>query len=269
MNYTILDAGLMFFLYGFLGWCLEVVFCGLQEGHFINRGFLNGPICPIYGVGGTIVILCLTPIKKHFFLLFIVSIILTSALEYLTGWVLEKIYHVRWWDYSDKPFNINGYICPLFSLGWGIACTALMYGIHPVLYGLIYKLPWIIKLAAVIILLVLIIIDLTVTVITLKNFSVKIRALEDAAKRMHDLSDNVGEFIYEKAENGVKKGEAFKESKEGRELREKYETLIEDFGAMQKRIINAFPKMNSRKNSSVLAHIKEKHLKFKDKIKNK
>ena len=116
LGYSIYELLWLFFIYAFFGWCIEVVFCGLNEGHFINRGFLNGPVCPIYGVGGVIVVLCLTPIKDNIFLLFVGSALLTSILELITGFALDKIFHARWWDYTDMPFNIGGYICLKFSI---------------------------------------------------------------------------------------------------------------------------------------------------------
>ena len=126
LGYSIYELLWLFFIYAFFGWCIEVVFCGLNEGHFINRGFLNGPVCPIYGVGGVIVVLCLTPIKDNIFLLFVGSALLTSILELITGFALDKIFHARWWDYTDMPFNIGGYICLKFSIYWGFVCIALM-----------------------------------------------------------------------------------------------------------------------------------------------
>ena len=93
LGYSIYELLWLFFIYAFFGWCIEVVFCGLNEGHFINRGFLNGPVCPIYGVGGVIVVLCLTPIKDNIFLLFVGSALLTSILELITGFALDKIFH--------------------------------------------------------------------------------------------------------------------------------------------------------------------------------
>ena len=83
-----------------MGWCLEVIFCGLNNGHFINRGFLNGPVCPIYGVGGVLIVSLLTPISGNVFMLFAGAVIVTSAIEYITGYLLEKLYNARWWDYS-------------------------------------------------------------------------------------------------------------------------------------------------------------------------
>lgn len=221
MMYNLHDICLMFFLYGFLGWVLEVAFYGVTERQFVNRGFLNGPICPVYGVGGTVVVLCLTPLKGSFPLLFIGSVIVTSLIEWLTGYVLEKIYHIRWWDYSDKRFNIGGYICPEFSFYWGIACTALMYFIHPMLYDLvIFKLGSTIKLVVIIPLAAVFIADIITTVNTLKHLNLRIEKIEAAGKRMHEVSDAIGKLVYEKTEAAVQKGEEIAADERVIELRE-------------------------------------------------
>ena len=221
MMYNLQDICLMFFLYGFLGWVLEVAFFGVTERQFVNRGFLNGPICPIYGVGGTVVILCLTPLKGSFPLLFIGSVIVTSLLEWLTGYVLEKIYHIRWWDYSDKKFNLGGYICPQFSFYWGIACTALMYFIHPMLYdSVIFKLSGTIKLAAIIPLAAVFVADIITTVNTLKHLNLRIERIEAAGRRMREISDSIGKLVYEKTEAAVQKSEEIAADERVIELRE-------------------------------------------------
>ena len=106
----------LFFIYAFLGWCLEVAYHALVTGQFINRGFLNGPWCPVYGFGALAVLACLLPLRENQFLLFLGSVAVTSAIEWLTGFALEKLFHQHWWDYSDQPFNLNGYICLRFSL---------------------------------------------------------------------------------------------------------------------------------------------------------
>ena len=101
----------VFLIYAFLGWCSEVVFAALNTGKFVNRGFCNGPICPIYGFGMLFVSLCLMPFRDNLPLLFILSLLLTSFIEFITGFVLEKFFNQKWWDYSKLPFNINGYVC--------------------------------------------------------------------------------------------------------------------------------------------------------------
>ena len=121
----------LFFIYAFLGWCLEVAYHALVTGQFINRGFLNGPWCPVYGFGASAVLACLLPLRENQFLLFLGSVAVTSAIEWLTGFALEKLFHQHWWDYSDQPFNLNGYICLRFSLAWGVACLVVVDAVHP------------------------------------------------------------------------------------------------------------------------------------------
>ena len=109
-----------FLIYSCIGWCLEVIYAAATTGQLVNRGFLNGPVCPIYGFGMIIVLFALTPLQHSILLLYIGGVILPSALELVGGWALYKLYHTRWWDYSDFPFNIGGYICLEFCLLWGV-----------------------------------------------------------------------------------------------------------------------------------------------------
>ena len=106
----------MFFVYAFMGWCAEVAFAGLRHGRFVNRGFLNGPICPIYGFGLVGVIYLLIDLKDNLFILFLGSVIVTTVIEYITGWVLEKLFHAKWWDYTNNRFNIHGYVLSLIHI---------------------------------------------------------------------------------------------------------------------------------------------------------
>ena len=117
---------LYFFTYGFLGWCTEVAYATTKQGKFVNRGFLNGPICPIYGVGVSVVIYFLTPLSGNLIFLYVTSTILVTVLEGLTGYFMDKIFHHKWWDYSNQPLNIGGYVCLIFSLVWGVACVAIV-----------------------------------------------------------------------------------------------------------------------------------------------
>ena len=103
-----------FFIYSFLGWCAEVVFSAVSNGGFTNRGFLNGPVCPIYGFGLVVVLFRAGTLKGSFIVLYAGSVLLTTALELVTGWLMEKLFHHRWWDYSQRPLNIGG-LCPARS----------------------------------------------------------------------------------------------------------------------------------------------------------
>ena len=125
---------LYFFTYGFLGWCTEVAYATTKQHKFVNRGFLNGPICPIYGIGVGVVVQFLTPVRENLILLYITSTILVTLIEWVTGFLMDKIFHHKWWDYSGQPLNIGGYVCLLFSLVWGAACVLIVKIIHPLMH---------------------------------------------------------------------------------------------------------------------------------------
>ena len=97
-----------FLIYSCLGWCLEVIYAAVSTGQLVNRGFLNGPVCPIYGFGMIIVLFTLSPLADNLLLLYLGGVILPSVLELVGGWALYKLYHTRWWDYSDRKWNLDG-----------------------------------------------------------------------------------------------------------------------------------------------------------------
>lgn len=130
-----------FLIYSCIGWCLEVIYAAATTGQLVNRGFLNGPVCPIYGFGMIIVLFALTPLQHSILLLYIGGVILPSALELVGGWALYKLYHTRWWDYSDFPLNIGGYICLKFCLLWGVGTLVVMRIVHPVVADLVALIP--------------------------------------------------------------------------------------------------------------------------------
>ena len=130
-----------FLIYSCLGWCLEVVYAAATTGQLVNRGFLNGPVCPIYGFGMILVLFFLTPLEGNLLLLYLGGVLLPSTLELVGGWVLYKLYRTRWWDYSDRPFNIGGYICLEFSLLWGVGALLMVKAVHPAIAALVDIVP--------------------------------------------------------------------------------------------------------------------------------
>ena len=123
---------LLLLFYSFLGWCGEMVYCSIGQRKLCEkRGFLNGPLCPIYGHGALLVLAVLGNRWNSPAATFLVGMVLTSAVEYVTSYVMEKLFHMRWWDYSRRRFNLNGRVCLLNSLLFGLACLVLRYGIQP------------------------------------------------------------------------------------------------------------------------------------------
>lgn len=188
-----------FFIYAFFGWCAEVAFAAARSGKFVNRGFLNGPVCPIYGFGLIIIILALTPLSKNLLLLFAGSMLLTSALELATGWALEKIFHTRWWDYSNNKFNVHGYICLGASIVWGLAAVFVMEIIQPLIAALVRSIPRPVGIAGICVFSVLILSDLAATVAAIHKMQKNLRLLTALAGEIHEVSDKIGEGISGKA----------------------------------------------------------------------
>lgn len=129
-HYSLLQWMLFFYIYCFFGWIIESTYVSVCTGNWINRGFMRGPVIPIYGTGAVIVLFAVIPFRTSPILVFIVGTVVASILEFVTGFVMERIYKVRYWDYSDKPFNLCGYICLFNSLCWGVLSILLIYLVH-------------------------------------------------------------------------------------------------------------------------------------------
>lgn len=235
MPVSFYEVAWIFVIYAFLGWCTEVAYAALDTGRFVNRGFLNGPVCPVYGCGVLFVIVVLTPLKDNFFILFFGSFFLTTVIEFITGFLLEKLFHNQWWDYSNEHFNICGYVCLKFSILWGIACTLVMDVIHPTIYKLIKIVP---KLPGTIILVLVCIAfvaDLIITVSTILKFNAHLKMLEEMGDKLKELSNEIGENIYEGVTTVVEKGDDLKETMElkSAEFSENHEELAENWSNLK------------------------------------
>lgn len=231
-----------FFTFAFLGWCAEVAFAAIREGKFVNRGFLNGPVCPIYGLGVALIAWALKPVKDNFILLFLGAVVLTSALEWLTGFVLKKIFHHQWWDYSEMKFNIGGYICLEFSLIWGVAGMAVVKLLIPPVDFLIRILPRGVGIVFLIVFGTIMLADIVVTVVTIVGLNQKLKKLSLLAEKLRADSDRIGRRVFE----------------ESIELKEKYDALAEQNNILRSRLIKAFPNMRSEKYNEQLEKIKSK-----------
>ena len=219
---------LYFFVYGFLGWCTEVAFAAWKEHRFVNRGFLNGPICPVYGIGVTLVVHFLSPYRSNLIILYITSTILVTALEWLTGFILERVFHNKWWDYSNMPLNLNGYVCLLFSLIWGVACVLIVDFIHPVIHKLLLYIPVIVGVIILIILEIGMFADLYVTASGILKMNKRLAAMQEIADELHEISDKIGENIYKNTIAAMETQDAIKDS-----VTEKQEELKDSFTAKQ------------------------------------
>jgi uncharacterized membrane protein len=130
-----------FFFYGFVCWIMETIFEWIRTKKLTKRGFLKGPICTIYGVAWLFVYFVMKPLDGRWLVLYIVGTIYATVLEYVTGVLLEKKFHQRWWDYSDFPLNFQGQICLLISLAWGVLVVTMFAFMQPMVMQLINLIP--------------------------------------------------------------------------------------------------------------------------------
>lgn len=184
-----------FLIYSFLGWALEVAYHVVSIGKVINRGFLNGPVCPIYGVGMIVILIALQPFTDNLILLYLGGILFATAIELFGGFILYKAFHMRWWDYSNEPFNLGGFICLKFSLAWGVCILFAVDMIHPIIELNVYILDGLIGHVAVIILYVLFLLDIVITVLTILNLNKNLNRLNSLGKELRRYSDGLTEKI--------------------------------------------------------------------------
>lgn len=202
---------ILFLIYSIIGWIMEVCFSLITKGKLVNRGFLVGPYCPIYGTGAILATLFLNRFLDSPVILFILSVVICSVVEYLGSFLLEKIFHASWWDYSNNKFNINGRICLQFMLAFGVGCTAVMYVTNPLLTKLISYIPENILNILAIVLFVIFISDAILSFVIIWKF----RTISEDAKR--DSTEKVTEYVKNR--------------------------ILSSGKSLHKRVIKAFPKL--------------------------
>ena len=271
----------LFFIYGFAGWCVEVIFHAANKGVFINRGFLIGPICPIYGYGLIAVILALTPIKDNVLLVYIGSAVICSVFELIVGWAAEKFMHTRLWDYSDNAFNIGGYVCLKFSLLWGVGCICIMYIFHPMTMKLVYLLEAIPHTHGNVLLCIfsaMFLTDLGITSFNALKLDAHMRAIDEAAKALERVSYGIGDGltdgtlrVQERREDAQQDAAELRERlKERREdaqqdaaqLRARLRSLLEERNLVHNHLLKAFPRLRQVEYRSAFERIQAHRRKF-------
>jgi uncharacterized membrane protein len=231
----------IFVIYGFLGWCVEVCFATVKTGKFVNRGFLNGPFCPIYGFGVMAVVLSLTSVKSNLLLLFIGSFLLATLLEFVTGYILERNFNQKWWDYSDSPLNIKGYVCFKMSFVWGLACIGVVYILQPITLNFIDWLPNNVGVIILCLFALILVADTIVTVMSLLKLKREVYMLEETGDRIRSLSDLIGKNISNNTINAMDLKKRYLQEIEN--LNNKYQAILNEKVFGYERITKAFPKL--------------------------
>jgi uncharacterized membrane protein len=165
--------------YSFIGWFMEVACKYFEQRKFVNRGFLLGPICPIYGYGVILIILLIGSSNNDILSIFLKSILICSVLEYLTSYIMEKIFKARWWDYSQKKFNINGRICLETMLPFGIMGSLVVYFLHPKIIFLVGKINYTVKLCLALFMLAVYIIDNIISFNVMSKIRIQIKKTKE------------------------------------------------------------------------------------------
>lgn len=177
-----------FMVYAFIGWVLESTYKSILQKRIVNSGFLHGPICPIYGYGAMIMYLSLKDVTDNIFVLFAFGVIVLSVFEYIVGLFLEIVFKTKYWDYSNKKFNIHGRVCLLNSMYWGVLGIVFMKGIHPVVEHLVDLVPIMyVKIFDVLSISVMFV-DTVITTIGLVKINIKL-------KNWNEITENIKKKI--------------------------------------------------------------------------
>ncbi len=219
MKEILVYGSLIFYLSSFIGYIIEVLWCFLASKRFVNRGFLCGPVIPIYGFGALLILFCLLRYYEDPVVIFVFGVIITSALEYFVSFLLEKIFHNKWWDYSNKKYNINGRICLQNSLAFGVLSLIIIYVVTPGYYFLFSLFDFKVWMILAIIFTVIFVLDVIYSVIIAYNLRNRIIIVEELKNEKIALIP----VIFEKR------------------LRES----IEGFKAFPSRLLKAFPNLNN------------------------
>lgn len=221
-HYTVAQWLLYFFIYCFIGWCFESTYVSLKKRRFVNRGFLMGPFLPIYGSGAVMMLVVSSPFQDNVISTYFAGMIGATALEYITGVVMEALFKVRYWDYSNQPFNFRGYICLSSSLAWGAFTVLLTRWIHKPIERMVMALPDLAVLIIVSVVGILILLDLISSVKAALDLRAVLYKMEKAKQEMELLKRRLDVVIAIANEENEQRKEQQKEQ------REQWEQKIEE-----------------------------------------
>ncbi len=198
---------ILFMFYSFIGWIMEIIFTLYKDKTLVNRGFLMGPYCPIYGSGCILIILLLNKYVNDPLALFVMSMVICSILEYMSSYIMEKLFKARWWDYSDRKFNINGRICLETLIPFGLLGCFLMYVINPFISNVLLSIPSGILNVLAIILLIIFIVDIitSYSIITKIHLSTRQIVMDNT----EEITNKVREYVYNHSKFGKRLVKSF------------------------------------------------------------
>ncbi|MGL4849792.1 MAG: putative ABC transporter permease [Clostridium sp.] len=250
---------LYFTIYSFIGWIVECIYCAIIDKVWVNRGFLNGPVCPVYGVGSICVVWGLSGFKNNIVVLFLVAVVVTTIVEYITAVALEKMFNLKWWDYSTYKFNYKGRICLLNSVLFGLGSVVLVKFIQPFIKEFVEVAKIEYGIYLVIALTLIFVVDFVITLLSLinmKNVLERLCVIKDEFKLLEVTIEKFNESEFKKSFYKLK------EKKDGKDVKGKIEEFyskikdLKENSAVQKRILRAFPNVKSIKYGKSFKDIK-------------
>ena len=228
---------LWFLFYSIVGWVWEVIICSIPQKKFINRGFLNGPYCPIYGWGACLDVAILGGIQQ-WWLIFILSVVLTGVLEYATSYIMEKLFHARWWDYSNRKFNINGRVCLLGMVIFGVFSVLLLKFLHPAVAHVTSLIPPVAKHIIFAVTAAGFLADNIITFVGIGGLAKKAKALAESIKTRY------AQFAEESQQKAASAAALRDFARRG-------------LNAQERRVLHAFPKLRSTFNKDMFARLRD------------
>lgn len=248
MNDTLFELLTYFIVYSMAGWLMESIVRTVCEKKVINTGFLKGPFCPIYGIGSIIMIVFLSNFKSNLFVLFLLGFLVLSIWEYWVGFLLEKIFQTKYWDYSDQKWNIKGRVCIVNSLCWGVLGVIFIHVIHPFIQGQIANVdPFILKIIISSITLIFII-DTIISVIKVKSIKTTLEKVEQLNLQIKQKLEAIKEMNKDKTKLELTEG--MKEAIE--KLTDRKNKIIRRLYQRVYRLKKAFPAINTNEFTEIL-----------------
>lgn len=259
---TLCRMFLWLLFYSFAGWVYESILCSITERKWVNRGFLYGPLCPIYGSGAILILLALGRLTNPL-VLFLSGMALCSILEYAVSWLMEKLFHARWWDYSHMRFQLNGRICLLGAVVFGAFAVALVLWIHPAVYGVTEQIPAVWVYVSSDLLLAAVTADTAVTVSRTLRMNSKLREiqsalngfLEESRDKVRDLRETVAGASLEKVR--ALRANLLESFENSRFYNERIHALLQKHSLQEKRFLRAFPRMRSIQYAEAFQKLRE------------
>ena len=261
-SYHLTQWVLFFFIYSFIGWVWECCFVSVRKRRWVNRGFMYGPMLPIYGFGALAVLISTIRVRDSIPLIFLFGMVGATLLDYVTGAVMERLFNVKYWDYSNQKFNLNGYICLTSSLGWGLFSVLLVKFVHVPIEGAVLKIPTIIAEGIAFVLTVAAAVDVTQSFNDAMDLKRILAQLEESKKQIRKIQEKLKVASEEFVEDYRQRAGEFVE-----DYRRRVEEHVEDYRGRAEEMAEDYKKLAEEHMDSYRQRAEEMVEGYKEEIK--